>query len=179
LTGASEGAAIAQLYGRMRIAGQVIWATDFVETTTVSGGGKGGPSKPKTKDYSYTVSLAIALCEGEISRVGRVWADGVEIARDDLNMRIYAGARDQLPDPKMEAGKVPAYRGTAYVVFEDLDLGQFGNRVPQFSFEVMRPGQTDGDTDTAVHADLASLVTGVALVPGTGEYSLATTAVTI
>jgi hypothetical protein len=50
LTGASEGAAIAQLYGRMRIAGQVIWATDFVETTTVSGGGKGGPSKPKTKD---------------------------------------------------------------------------------------------------------------------------------
>jgi hypothetical protein len=183
LTGASEGAAIAQLYGRMRIAGQVIWATDFVETTTVSGGGKGGPSKPKTKDYSYTVSLAIALCEGEISRVGRVWADGVEIARDDLNMRIYAGARDQLPDPKMEAvegaGKVPAYRGTAYVVLEDLDLGQFGNRVPQFSFEVMRPGQTDGDTDTAVHADLASLVTGVALVPGTGEYSLATTAVTI
>ena len=183
LTGASEGAAIAQLYGRMRIAGQVIWATDFVETTTVSGGGKGGPSKPKTKDYSYTVSLAVALCEGEISRVGRVWADGVEIARDDLNMRIYAGARDQLPDPKMEAvegaGKVPAYRGTAYVVFEDLDLGQFGNRVPQFSFEVMRPGQTDGDTDTAVHADLASLVTGVALVPGTGEYSLATTAVTI
>jgi hypothetical protein len=183
LTGASEGAAIAQLYGRMRIAGQVIWATDFVETTTVSGGGKGGPSKPKTKDYSYTVSLAIALCEGEISRVGRVWADGVEIACDDLNMRIYAGARDQLPDPKMEAvegaGKVPAYRGTAYVVFEDLDLGQFGNRVPQFSFEVMRPGQTDGDTDTAVHADLASLVTGVALVPGTGEYSLATKAVTI
>jgi hypothetical protein len=183
LTGASEGAAIAQLYGRMRIAGQVIWATDFVETTTVSGGGKGGPSKPKTKDYSYTVSLAIALCEGEISRVGRVWADGVEIARDDLNMRIYAGARDQLPDPKMEAvegaGKVPAYRGTAYVVLEDLDLGQFGNRVPQFSFEVMRPGQTDGDTDTAVHADLASLITGVALVPGTGEYSLATTAVTI
>ncbi|MCW1952360.1 MAG: glycoside hydrolase/phage tail family protein [Octadecabacter sp.] len=183
LTGASEGAGMSRLYGRMRVAGQVIWATEFVETstTTTTGGGKGGASKPKTttRSYSYSVSLAIALCEGEISRVGRVWADGVEVARDDLNMRVYSGADDQLPDPKMEAvegaGQVPAYRGTAYVVLEDLELGQFGNRVPQFSFEVMRPGQGDD----AVHSDLGSLVTGVALVPGTGEYSLATTSVTI
>lgn len=179
LTGASEGAGISRLYGRMRISGQVIWATQFVETTTVSGGGKGGPSKPKTREYRYSASVAIALCEGEITRVGRVWADGEEIARDDLNMRIYSGSDDQLPDPKMEAvegtGQVPAYRGTAYVVLEDLDLGQFGNRVPQFSFEVMRGGQGD----TPVHTDLSSLVKGVALVPGTGEYSLATTAVTI
>lgn len=179
LTGASEGAGMSRLYGRMRIAGQVIWATEFVETSTTTGGGKGGSSTPATKTFSYTVSLAIALSEGEISRVGRVWADGVEIARDDLNMRVYSGADDQLPDPKMEAvegaGQVPAYRGTAYVVLENLELGQFGNRVPQFSFEVMRPGQGDD----AVHSDLGSLVTGVALVPGTGEYSLATTPVTI
>ena len=188
LTGASEGAAVTQIYGRMRISGQVIWATQFVEnsTTTTTGGGGGGKGAPRaatpvttTTSYSYSVSLALALCEGEISRVGRVWADGVEIARDDLNMRVYSGAEDQLPDPKIEAvegaGLVPAYRGTAYVVLEDLELGQFGNRVPQFSFEVMRPGQGED----AVHSDLGSLVTGVALVPGTGEYSLATTAVTI
>lgn len=179
LTGASEGAAISQLYGRMRVAGQIIWASQFTETSTVSGGGKGAPPKPKTVQYSYSVSIAIALCEGEISRVGRVWADGAEIARDDLNMRVYSGSPDQLPDPKIEAiegaGQVPAYRGTAYVVLEDLDLGQFGNRVPQFSFEVMRPGQRDAE----VHSDLSNIVTGVALVPGTGEYALATTPVTI
>ncbi len=191
LTGASEGAAISQVYGRMRIAGQVIWATHFTETkkSSSSGGGKGGPPKPKIKtvQYSYRVSLAIALCEGEISRVGRVWADGAEIARDDLNMRMYSGSQSQLPDPKMEAvegaGQVPAYRGIAYVVLEDLDLGPFGNRVPQFSFEVMRPGQAGSQSAQAgfdpVHSDLASLVTGVALVPGTGEYALATTPVTI
>ena len=129
--------------------------------------------------YSYSVSIAIALCEGEISRVGRVWADGEEIARDDLDMRVYTGAADQMPDPKMEAvegaGTVPAYRGTAYVVLEDLDLSQFGNRVPQFSFEVMRPGQGDDP----IHDDMNEIVTGVALVPGTGEYSLATTPVTL
>lgn len=179
LTGASEGAAISRLFGRMRVAGQVIWATQFQESSVTTGGGKGGPSQPVTTQYSYSISMAIALCEGEISRVGRVWADGVEIARDDLNMRVYSGAADQLPDPKMEAvegaGNIPAYRGTAYVVLEDLELGQFGNRVPQLSFEVMRPGQGD----EAVHGDLNGLVTGVALVPGTGEYALASTPVTI
>jgi len=179
LTGASEGAGMARLYGRMRVAGQVIWASEFQETSTTTGGGKGAPKQPKTTTYSYTVSLAIAVGEGEISRVGRVWADGAEIARDDLNMRVYSGSDDQVPDPKMEAiegaGQVPAYRGTAYVVMEDLDLGQFGNRVPQFSFEVMRPGQEEGE----LHSDMSSLVTGVALVPGTGEYALATTPVTM
>ncbi|MFV2003465.1 MAG: host specificity protein, partial [Paracoccaceae bacterium] len=178
LTGASEGAPISQVYGRMRISGQVIWASRFLQNVSSTGGGKGSSPKPKTTSYSYSVSLAIALCEGEISRVGRVWADGAEIARDDLNLRLYAGSESQAPDPKIEAvegaGNAPAYRGVAYVVLEDLDLAQFGNRVPQFSFEVMRPAQNDG---AAVASDPAGGIRGVALIPGTGEYALATTPV--
>ena len=178
VTGASEGAPIAQVHGRMRMAGQVIWATRFQESSETSGGGKGGPRQAKTVAYSYTVSLAVALCEGEITRVGRVWADGVEVARDDLNMRVYLGSEDQLPDPKMEAvegaGKVPAYRGMAYVVFEDLALAGFGNRVPQFSFEVFRPAAKRPDADAE---DMARLIKAVAMIPGTGEYALATTPV--
>lgn len=179
LNGASEGAVIPQIYGRSRVAGQVIWATRFRETKSTSGGGggKGSPPKPKVTKYSYSVSLAIALCEGEITRVGRVWADGEELARDDLNLRVYSGAQDQLPDPKIQAvegaDNVPAFRGVAYCVLEDLDLGQFGNRVPQFSFEVMRPAQSDVETAT----DLARGIRALALIPGTGEYALATTPV--
>jgi hypothetical protein len=179
LTGASEGAPLGLVWGRMRVAGQVIWSSRFQETvTTTSSGGKGAPQpKVTTTEYAYSISLAIALCEGEIARVGRIWADGVEISRDDVTMRVYTGAGDQLPDPKMEAiegaGVVPAYRGTAYVVFEDLALAQFGNRVPQFSFEVMRLAEVDTDEVP----DLARGVQGVALIPGTGEYSLATTPV--
>uniref|UniRef100_UPI0039B953D1 baseplate multidomain protein megatron n=1 Tax=Albidovulum sp. TaxID=1872424 RepID=UPI0039B953D1 len=179
LTGASEGAPVAQVWGRMRVSGQVIWASRFLETATTSGGGgKGAPSTPKVTEYSYSVSLAVALCEGEITRVGRIWADGVEIARDDVTMRVYRGSDDQLPDPKMEAiegtGQVPAYRGIAYVVFEDLPLGQFGNRVPQFSFEVLRPAQGPGIDRVT---DLVRGIGGVAMIPGTGEYTLATTPV--
>jgi len=178
LTGASEGAAIGLVWGRMRVSGQIIWATRFKEHVRTSGGGKGAPTQPKVREYTYTVSLALALCEGEITRVGRVWADGVEIAPDDVAMRVYTGAADQLPDPKIEAvegiGTVPAYRGTAYVVLEDLDITRFGNRVPQFSFEVFRPAQGPGPDAVT---DLWRGVRGVAMIPGTGEYSLATTPV--
>jgi hypothetical protein len=169
LTGAAEGGDIGQVYGRMRVGGQVIWASHFTQSSTTTGGGKGAPAAPRTTTYSYRVSFALALCEGPISRVGRIWADGVEIAPDDLNMRVYTGSADQFPDPKMEAvegaGHVPAYRGTAYVVIEDLDLGTFGNRIPQLTFEVIRAGLDGG---------LAAVLQGVALIPGTGEYGLAT-----
>ena len=178
LTSAGEGDPITQLYGGMRIGGQIIWASEFEEVTTTSGGGKGGGAQPKTTEYSYSVNIAIALCEGEITRIGRIWADGEEIAPDDLNMTIYKGNADQQPDPLMEAiegpGMVPAYRGTAYVVMEALGLQQFGNRVPQFSFEVIRPEQRGAEG--ATHA-LSYGVEGVALIPGTGEYALATTPV--
>ncbi len=191
LTGASEGAPIARVWGRVRIGGQVIWATRFLEhtqtTTTTStasaGGGKGAGGRTLTDTrtvtaYSYTVSLAIALCEGEITRVGRVWADGIEIARDSLNLRVYAGSEDQQPDPKIAAvlgaENAPAYRGIAYVVIEDLQLGPYGNRVPQFSFEVLRPAQ---GTFAQSLPDLVHGVKGVAMIPGTGEYELATTPV--
>lgn len=178
LTGAGEGDPVARVYGRMRVAGQVIWASEFLETTRTSGGGKGAPSQPKVTEHSYSVSLAIALCEGEISGVGRIWADGAEIAPSDLDMRVYRGSVDQLPDPKMEAvegaGQVPAYRGTAYLVIEDLSLEQFGNRIPQFSFEVLRPAPA---ALPEAASEPAHAIRGVALMPGSGEYALATTRV--
>jgi len=177
LMGASEGSAIPQVWGRMRLAGQVIWATRFQEQSAQSGGGKGAP-RPRITSYSYSVSLAVGLCEGEITAVGRIWADGVEIAADSLDIRIYPGSQTQLPDPKIEAiegaGLAPGYRGLAYVMIEDLDLTPFGNRVPQFSFEVVRRAQGDA---AEVELDLVDTVHAVCLIPGTGEYALATTPV--
>ena len=181
LTGSGEGDAIARVWGRMRVPGQVIWATEFDERVTVTGGGGGGkgtprPARPERREISYSVSLALALCEGEITHLGRVWADGTEIAPDSLNLRLYRGTTDQLPDPRIEAvegaGSVPAYRGTAYVVIEDLEISPFGNRVPQFTFEVCRPAQPHLP---GADLDPAHGLRAVALLPGTGEYALATT----
>ncbi len=172
LSSSGEGTAVARLHGRMKLGGHVIWATQFDESvSSESTSGKAASSTSTVETYSYSVSLALALCDGQISGVHRVWADGLEIQLDDLSMDIYYGTEDQSPDPKMEAvegaGAVPAYLGTAYVVISDLDLTPYGNRVPQFSFEVTRPAPEEIGV-------LPWAIQGVAVIPGTGEYSLAT-----
>lgn len=174
LTTSAEGAAIKRVYGTQRIGGQVIWASRFLESSTTQGGGK-GTSRPKVTEYSYSVSLAVALCEGPIARVGRIWADGTEIDQSQFEIRTYLGGEEQLPDAKIQAvegaAKVPAYRGLAYVVFEDLPLAPFGNRVPQFSFEVVRNQSVEGTAP----GEFSDQIRATAIVPGSGEYALATT----
>ena len=138
-------------------------------------GGKGGGGGQTVREFSYSVSLAIALCEGEVLRVGRIWADGQAVDQKGLTLRLHKGEEDQLPDPVISAlegpDRAPAYRGTAYVVLENLDLTPFGNRIPQFNFEVFRrPSGTVPGLPRSPFQD----VRGVALVPGSGEYSLAT-----
>lgn len=173
LTGALDGAPVPLVWGRVRLGGQVIWTSAFLETVTTSGGGGKIVKKPTVKEFSYSMSLAVALCEGPILGIGRIWADGQEIAPAELNIRFYTGSEDQLPDPLIDAvegaGNAPAYRGIAYVVIEDLELGAYGNRVPQLSFEVMRA--VDAPEGMAGH------VQGVALMPGTGDFTYAETPV--
>ncbi|MFX9521792.1 hypothetical protein ABTO42_19705, partial [Acinetobacter baumannii] len=81
----------------------------------------------KTVDYAYSLSFAVALCEGAIDGIGRVWADGQPMDMAGVTMRLHRGTEDQTPDPLIEAveGRAPAYRGTAYVVFEDLPLDAY------------------------------------------------------
>lgn len=172
----SEGAAIPKLYGRAKLGGQLIWATRFEEQVSTStrkaGGGKGlSGQKTRERTYSYFANLAIGLCDGPISFVRRVWADGREIDLTRLTMRVYRGDDAQMPDAlivaKEGSGNAPAYRGTAYVVFERLPLADYGNRVPQLAFEVVRalPG-------------LPEQVRAVNLIPGSSEFAYQTGLVT-
>jgi hypothetical protein len=152
ITASTEGAVIPRVYGRMRVGGTIVWATDFREETrtTEQGGGKGGGGGgTEVTEYFYFASLAVALCEGPITGIGRIWADGKTMRREGVTIRVHLGGEDQEPDPfivvKMGAANTPAYRGTAYVVFEELPLERYGNRLPQLTFEVFRP-ILDGDS---------------------------------
>ena len=166
LSSAAEGAPMPAVFGRARVAGQVIWAARFRERLIEerTGGGKGGP---RTERAAYSLSLALAVGEGPIDGVGRVWADGKPMDLGGVVMRVHRGEADQLPDPLIEAveGSAPAYRGTAYVVFEDLPLERYGNRPPQLSFEVFR---------RPASAVLEETLRGVCLIPGAGEFVYAT-----
>ena len=185
----SEGAPIPRLYGRARLGGTLIWATRFREqitqtvterTTGGSRGGMGGKGGRRragttttvttTNTYSYTGNFAIALCEGPIGFVRRIWADGQLLDCEGLTLRIYKGCETQNPDPlivaKEGAENTPAYRGTAYLVFENFPLTPYGNRIPQFSFEVIRPV-----------AGIGEQIRSLNLIPGSGEFIYATQAV--
>ncbi|WP_294137616.1 phage tail protein [Sphingobium sp.] len=140
----SYGTQVPQLFGTMRVAGTVIWATDLRETKSKSGGGKGRPS---VTSYSYAASFAVALSARRIRSIGRIWADGnlLRGAAGDFKsavsaFRVHPGGEDQPVDPLIAAaqgvGETPAHRGLAYVLFEDLALEDYGNRIPSLTFEV-------------------------------------------
>ena len=180
VTTSTEGAPIPRIYGRARLGGQVIWATDFeeeVSTSEAGGGGKGGAAgggnatEPTTTvTYRYFANFAVGLCEGEITGLGRIWANAHERDLSTVTYRVYHGTETQLLDSLIQAragATAPAFRGLAYVVFEHLALADFGNRMPQLSFEVFRALD-----------DVSAGIKGVVLIPGSGEFVLADEAVT-
>ena len=143
VTGSSYGTPIARQYGKMRVPGTIVWSTDLQEHRDKQSNGKGAP---KTLTYSYSVSFAVALSSGPIDGIGRIWADGNLLRGDDGELksagtlRVHKGHGHQARDPLMEAAlgsQCPAFRGCAYAVFEDLDLTDFGNRIPALTFEVL------------------------------------------
>lgn len=156
------GAPIPLVYGTYAVSGNVIWSSGIIESVSRRRqGGKGGPTQT-VREYSYSVNVAVGLCEGPIGGISRIWADAKLIydARPQLvgesdadyltrtiasaealaGIQVYLGTADQLPDPTIESfegvGNVSAFRDLAYVVFTDFQLADYGNRIPNFRFEV-------------------------------------------
>ncbi len=195
----SYGGAINRVWGRMRVGGNVIWASDLIETEKVDEvGGKGGPSQ-EVVTYLYSINAAVAICAGPIAGVRRIWADAelvydmsdlanVEASQASYDFgqyfTLYPGNTTQLPDPTLEAalgvGNVPAYRGTAYIVFNNLPLERYGNRFPNFEFEVVSAGAASAGArvgDIAIapqyHEDSAGNGIIPIIMPGRGVVRVA------
>ncbi len=161
------GQAIPEVYGYYKLAGNIIWASPIREhrSNTHHRAGKFGPTHTQIH-YSYTVSLAIALCHGPASNLERIWANQIQLDKGNDNIRFYCGDELQEPDPLLESfygkGKTPAHRGLSYVVLQDLDLTRFGNNIPTFFFEIRRLLDTENDVEHMVKA--------VTMIPGNGEF---------
>lgn len=72
------GNMIPRVYGTTRIAGNVIYARDLLENKIVTEYGKGGGGGSVTT-YEYYGTFAVSICEGPISGVRKIWADGILI----------------------------------------------------------------------------------------------------
>lgn len=155
VTGTEYGAAIPWVAGSPRMAGQIIWASERRETATEEEQGKGGG--PTYTSYTYDVDLLILVSENEIAGIARIWSNGELIYGDGVaqsgawvDMRVYTGAVDQLPDPTYEAavglGNAPAYRGMGVVMIQGLQLGNGGN-IPNLTFEVAKTMESFEEDD--------------------------------
>lgn len=140
----SYGSMVPRAYGVLRVAGTVVWATELKEESELQGDGK---SQPETVVYTYSASFAVTLSSRQAQGVGRIWADGKLIrgAAGDFKVstkfRFLPGSEGQAADPLIAsvegAAQTPAYRGLALAVFEDLQLAEFGNRIPSLTFELI------------------------------------------
>jgi len=179
----SEGTAKGRLYGIMRVNGNLIWSTRFketknTETETVGGKGGGGGQEVETTSYTYSVSIAVAFGEGNSrTHLGRIWMDGKEVDLSTINSTFYPGTETQAPDSLIQSiegpSNTPAFRGTCYVVFEDLQLAKYGNRIPQITAEIISPLETN-DPD-----DISNIARSFCLIPGSGEFAYGTDVYTL
>jgi len=141
VTTSAYGQILPRVWGVFPVAGNIIDASPVREVATEDEqSAKGGPTHTTTT-YTYFSDMDIAVHDGEIQAVLQIKANGRVIfdasptagvvKPDWLNYTLYPGTETQNPDPTMEAthgaGNVPAYRGTAHVVFEDFAHSEFGN----------------------------------------------------
>ena len=154
------GAFIPRLYGTTAVTGNVIWIQgDRLIEHSVESDGKGGPV---VTNFEYFATFAVGLCEGQIDGVRRIWIGGqlwYDAGSDDLStiiasnevaatFTLYTGTDTKLADPLIQADRgaanVPAYRGLAYIVFEELPLKDYGNSLmgAQVKVEVVSSSST-------------------------------------
>ena len=158
------GESIPNVYGYMKVAGNILWTSEISEYISTY---KTYDKLQKEKHFDYnncTISLIIGLCEGKISSVSNIWADDFLIT-DLSNIRIYLGDEEQEADPLIAGlyGEMaPSYKGLAYVMIQDFNISKFGNKLPNFTFEVFNNGIDKNS--------LESLVESLIIIPGCGEF---------
>lgn len=173
VTNSAYDESIPIVIGAHRVPGNIIWADEIREekvTDVQTTGGKGGGAKTETTTvtFRYYVHLAAAFCEGPVTGLVRLWADGKIIfdaggngrpaqSLDGLNMRVYNGEETQLPDALIESfvgeNNTPAYRGLCYIVLEDFPLANFGNRIPALTAEIVTPESFGAETQVVTLTD--------------------------
>lgn len=156
-TSGDYGAALPNIMGMRRISAPIFWAEDLKEVKSTQKT-KGG----KYNQYKYYGTWAVAINDGLIDSVRRIWFDehlvydmsgAGPVTPFDFGGRgniedfiaIYLGTADQVQDARMQAtveakhgvGSCPGYRNLAYIVFKDVPLEKLGNRIPQCDVEVI------------------------------------------
>ena len=155
---ASYGEVVPEILGTTRVSGNIIDYDDFTahEHKSTTKAGKGGGAKHTNITYTYSVAAAIALCEGPIAGIGKVWRDKevYEYPNEKIELTLFNGEIAQTSWPYMlskHPEKALPYSGLAYMAGV-VDLGERGS-LPQYNFEVYGKLRDTGDGTDVNPAD--------------------------
>ena len=140
----SQGLTLPVVYGRVCVAGNLVWYGDFTtyehKTTTRQGGKGGGGVKQEDVKYTYEAAVMMALCEGEVKGVTRIWRDKEKFSSPaSLRLTLYKGGEEQPVWPHLQQAKHAAqaisYSGTAYLCSPNYELTKSA-QIYSHNFEV-------------------------------------------
>ncbi len=129
------------VWGRNRLAGNLLWYGDFTAKAKNSGGGsagKGGASIPGQTTYTYTASVAIGICEGPVQAIPTVWQNQGSNTTAAMGLSVFSGTYPQTPwtyIASVHPSQAVPYPGVAYVAAAGYALDSSGN-LPNHTFEV-------------------------------------------
>ena len=133
------------VWGRTKIAANVVWYQNF-QAHAGGNGGKGGGAKGGmggggggAVSYTYTADLMLALCEGPIGGIGLIWKDQSIYTLPWLGLTLYNGATPQTTWPYLSyfyPGQALAYQGTAFVCAASYNLGEAA-AISNHNFEIV------------------------------------------
>lgn len=143
----AEGGGVLDVFGTVRLPGEKVWALSKrqIENQQSVGKGFGGGGGTQTT-YSYLGSFADLLCRGPVDRFTRVWGNAELFDPGEFDYRFYPGSKIQTADPLIAAAEeqAPAYRGCAYMVWQEMPLDRWGQSLPATFYEVTRSNLRPG-----------------------------------
>ena len=155
------GKVIPLIYGNAKIAGNIIWAMPLKEVNEKATANIGRFRENETKYVTYA-TFAVAICKGVATELINIYANDHPVDKFSTKYRFYRGTEDQEPDPLISniEGVTPAYRGLVYIVIEDFQLSKYGNKIPNFTFEI----------SCNMNLEIARKIKAVNIIPGSGEF---------
>jgi len=146
------------VYGRTKVAANVVWYANF-QSQAPSSGGKGGLFRsPSGGGYTYSADLIMALCEGPIAGIGVIWRDQSTYTLAELGLTLFEGTTPQTTWGYLAADytiEALAYQGTAYVCAASYALGDNAD-IGNHNFEII--GALAGTGVNGVDADPAEVI---------------------
>lgn len=146
----SYGGVLPIVYGTTRIAGNLVYYSDFKaipHTTSTTVGKGGGGSTQTSTTYTYTACVMLALCEGPATSINQVWRDKDLGSLSGFGFTFFSGTRTQTPWSYLTSNhptQATGYSGMVLVANAAADLGSSG-AMKNHSFEVIALAATQQD----------------------------------